>query len=223
MKIDYRLCLVAVLIVTVYLLLSCNSNEKLILQSANSVVKAESENSGDILNKDVEGQYYESVGSLKLKIDNEEFLAVFQSTKVTLDKLPGELPYSIFTIKNLTTNKVVYSKNMDKFLLALYARDVDGDSRNELVLSTTEGASSSSIQIIKLKPNNIDVLFESAFRGDALLIDLTGKSVDIFISDSEDAGNPYLVKRFILKNGYYRLDKTVKYEDVIKKSKELFN
>lgn len=125
-------------------------------------------------------------------------------------------------IKNLSMNQLLFEEKSGDSFVSMYARDLNDDYIDELIVTWAAG-SSYRIQIIAVDTTRADVILNESYRLDAALVDLSGVAkVDVLITTGNSGVGPFYTTRYVWTGEQYKAVGQMPYEKLINIIKKQF-
>jgi hypothetical protein len=148
-------------------------------------------------------QHYFVANSTIWQLINGVFLGAMIETR----RNPADThsPSSRITIKNLTSNTILYEKDLDSSPNFLYVRNLIPDLEPELIVDLGVAASSSNqFQIFAVNPSTAQLILNESYTRDATLIDIDGEAVDVLITTGEAQTAQFKTTLYRFEGDQYR-------------------
>jgi hypothetical protein len=142
------------------------------------------------------------------------FCAVIEAHKITAGIRE---PSSRLTIRNLTSDKIIYQKDLDGSPGSMSVAYLTPDGIPKLYLNHYTAASASNVYIFSVSDSNTHLILDKNYSGEEqpiLLYEPSTDSVDILLSDRGLGLEPTKLSRYRWQNGQYSLLGTVPYENL---------
>jgi hypothetical protein len=126
-------------------------------------------------------QHYFVSNSAIWQVSNGVFLGAMIETKRSVSDVVS--PDSRITIKNLSSNTILYEKDVEGVPNSLYVRNVTPDLEPELIVDMGIPASSSNqFQIFTITSSRAYLILDENYVQDATLLDISDDAVDVLIT-----------------------------------------
>jgi len=119
-------------------------------------------------------------------------------------------------IRNAGNNETVFEQTSNDRPISMYARDLNDDWNDELILMWA-GGSADRIEILSVGSHTASSILDESYRVDAALVDLSGRGkIDVLITTGDTGAGPFYVTRYAWQNEKYRVVGRMRYDLFIK-------
>ncbi|HBB95199.1 MAG TPA: hypothetical protein DC054_07390 [Blastocatellia bacterium] len=124
---------------------------------------------------------------------------------------PSSSAYRLL-IKNTGSNETVFEQTSYDRPISMYARDLNDDWNDELILTWAGG-----IEILSVGSHTATSILDESYRVDAALIDLSGRGkIDVLITTGDTGAGPFYVTRYAWQNEKYTSVGRMRYDIFIR-------
>ncbi|MFL6276473.1 MAG: hypothetical protein ACJ74G_14880 [Blastocatellia bacterium] len=128
---------------------------------------------------------------------------------------PTDKPLSRLTIRNVSTQAILFSQESDDSPVSMYIRPLNEEVGEGLVV-VWSGGSADRIEILKVDAEQSSVILKESYRIDAAFVDLSGAGqVDVFITTGEGGNGPFYTTRYVWKKEHYEPVGKIEYKKFI--------
>lgn len=167
----------------------------------------------------LDAQHYYIANSISWGIENDVFLTAMIETRKSLSD-PIQ-PASKFTVRNLSTNAILYQRELNGMPLNVYTRNITPDSNPELIVEWNIAAVSNQLQVFSVSSLSATTILDENYRVDVAFIDLGKDAIDILVTTGERGMGPFTTTLYTYLNGKYVAAGEVPYETLTSKISNL--
>lgn len=129
----------------------------------------------------------------------------YQASILTLSSPLAEAPtdtaISRLVVRNLTSGKTIFRKDIDYRPLAAYPKVLDN---GQALISEWEGGSAESVMIFSITPSDAKVILDESYRVDVSFIPVDVDQIDVFITSGCCGIGPFFTTRFTYDGKSYK-------------------
>jgi hypothetical protein len=159
-------------------------------------------------------EHYFIASSATWDYGNGAFISAFVETK----KSPSDTvsPDSRITIKNVSSDKIIYEMDFEGGLNYMYIRNLTPDDRPELIVDIGIAASSNQFQVLSVTPSQARLILDVNYIHDVSLVTIDENSTDVLVTTGLAHAMPYTSSLYRFEGDRYKLVGRIPYNTLLR-------